>query len=491
MIGPEMYPTPTRIGYGMRAKVSRDATNFLDPSAGDGALADVIRGRHDRHGQIKVDCIESDPSLISVLLGKGYPVVGYDWLTYSGVSYYDAILMNPPFSNGDEHLLKAWDFLYSGEIVCLLNAETVRNPYTKTRQLLMSIIAEHGEVEDLGRCFASGARRRTEAEVVQVYLRKKASDEEVDLWANVSTERTANENVGDDPVYLAIRDNLGNRQHFYDKATEHALRAFQHLRRAALYMEANGISSGSDYATISGLAWNELGNARAEFGRKHRRDAWMKIFEQMEFHRWLDKKQREQFLRDVETNGNIPFTVENIRGTLENIIEQRNRLFEQSCANVFDALTKYYNGNTNHVEGWKTNDSFKVNMKIVFPWGCNFDAKFFHKFELRYGSSEIDIYNDLDRVLAILEGEPFESVVTIKNALDSAFDLLGRHVKAPFNNRAESRYFEIKFWKKGTIHLKFKSKDLWARFNITASAGKRWLGQDTRGEKPSESGRLW
>ena len=58
-------------------------------------------------------------------------MVGHDWLTYDGVCYYDGICANPPFSVGDVRLLKAWDFLYSGEIVFLLNEETLKNPYTE------------------------------------------------------------------------------------------------------------------------------------------------------------------------------------------------------------------------------------------------------------------------------------------------------------------------------------------------------------------------
>lgn len=143
---------------------------------------------------------------------------------------------------------------------------------------------------------------------------------------------------------LAIRDNLGNMQHYYDKANEHMHMAFQHIRKAGLYLSANDIYIGQDYDKILELAYKNINDAKAEFGRKHRRDAWMHVFSQMEFHKWLDKKQREDFVRDIERNGNIPFTKENIRGTLENVFLQRGQLFEQSVANVFDELTRYYKG---------------------------------------------------------------------------------------------------------------------------------------------------
>jgi hypothetical protein len=151
MFSADFYPTPARIARLMLAKISKEAQNFLEPSAGKGDLAEVLRGSDSdrlygrtRNG-CRVDCIESDPELAQILIGKGFPVVGYDWLTYPGVSFYDAIVMNPPFSAGDDHLLRAWEFLHDGEIVCLLNQETIDNPYTEKRQRLVKLIMEHGD----------------------------------------------------------------------------------------------------------------------------------------------------------------------------------------------------------------------------------------------------------------------------------------------------------------------------------------------------------
>lgn len=476
MFDSEFFPTPARVAYKMLARVSPEARHFLDPSAGKGDLAEAVK-RQLRSAT--VDCIEQSPELASVLSGKEFPVVGYDWLEYSGVCYYDAIIMNPPFSNGDAHLLRAWDFLHHGEIVCLLNEETIKNPHTAARQRLVSIIEKHGDVEYLGDCFRA-SERSTAVNVAMVYLKKVADDDTIDLWANASGERQADDSIGADANMLAIRDSLGNMQHYYDHANEHMLKAFQHMRKACLHMTANEIHVGSDYSKIVSLAMDNVNDARAEFSRKHRRDAWMRVFTKMEFRKWLDKKQTDEFIRDIERNGNIPFMKDNIKGTLENVFLQRGKLFEKSVANVFDELTRYYNGNTNHVEGWKTNDSYKVNQKLVFPWGCSFDAKYFNKFELCFHGSQIDVYHDLDRIMCVLDGNDFEKCHTIASTLDIRFRNLGHNVRAPFDNECQSDYFNIKFFKKGTVHLTFRDRDLWARFNITASKGKSWIGQDTR-----------
>ena len=56
-------------------------------------------------------------------------------MTFYTYKHYDLIIMNPPFDNGDKHLLKAIDLQKNGgAIICLLNAETLKNPYSKYKK---------------------------------------------------------------------------------------------------------------------------------------------------------------------------------------------------------------------------------------------------------------------------------------------------------------------------------------------------------------------
>ncbi len=494
MFDKSFYPTPNAIARLMMSKISSSAENILEPSAGTGELAEVAKnyGKDQYYGRSergrKVDCIESDPERAMVLHGKEFPIVGMEWLTYTGVCYYDAIVMNPPFADGAAHLLKAWEFLHDGEIVCLLNEETLKNPYTAERQRLAAIVEANGTAEYLDACFAT-AERKTATKVALVYLKKVAESDSVDVWSKSAEEKKADEDV-DDPAanMLAVPDKLGNMQHYYDAANEHMLKGFQHIRKAFSYMSTNGIAEGykdNSYKDICAIALGNLPSARSEFLRKHRKDSWNMVFASMNFHKFLDKKQREQLLRDLERDAQIPFTAGNIKGTLENIVLQRKQLFEQSVCNVFDELVKHFKGNATS-EGWKTNDGHKVNRKLIFPYGCQFDE--FTGFQLRWGCGAIDIYNDLDRVMSILAGAKFEEIVTIGNALEARFKVIGgKYVShksmetmySTSNNTVDSTYFKVKFWKKGTVHLEFKDAELWQKFNITAAKGRMWLGENT------------
>ena len=475
---PELFPTPRPIIDKMLERLDKNARYILEPSAGRGDIAEAFEegaGYGFDRRVYDIDCIEASPDLCAILQKKGLTVVGTDWLSYDGASYYDAIVMNPPFSTGARHLLRAWDFIHSGEIICLLNAATLANPCTAERKRLAAIIKEHGETDELGACFQNAART-TDVEAVLVHLRKTAVDDRIELW-ETGTEEAPIGDLLENSNLPAVRDHLGNMQRFYDEGNRHMLLAFEHARKAATYLEANKIHLDESYKTILGRALDStLGHSRAEFLRLHRKDAWLAVLRLMDFHRWLDKKQTDEMISDVSRHGHFPFTAENIKSTLANVIAQRQQLFEQSTWNVFEALTRYFKGNTNYHEGWKSNDAFKVNPKLVFPYGVSYDRRF-GGFSEAYGSSAIDIYADLDRVLSVLDGIPFDQIATIGHAISTA---IRNHPDTP--QKTSSHYFEIRYFKKGTVHLKWKRRDLLDKFSATAAQGRLWLGDD-RGAK--------
>jgi hypothetical protein len=497
MFNSEFFPTPAEIGEKMMSKLKdkNAVKHILEPNAGKGDLALVASGDHAYAGQHRprqVDCIEMEPELIAILQSKEFQVVGFDWLAYDGVCYYDAIIMNPPFSNGDQHLLKAWDFMIDGEIVCLLNMETLRNPHSKNRRRILDLIKAHGSIESLGKCF-KGSERSTDVEVALVYLCKESEDDSFDLWGDLTPEKDfdLDEAQANMP---AVQDKLGNKVRFYEQSVKHMIGAMKEMRRATAMMEAAGISiSEEDIANVMKNGRKNLNAGTASYTKLAKAAAWKHIFYQMDFDKWLDKKQKEEFLVDAAKNESIPFTVDNIKATLENVFLMREDLFKKSVWNVFQELTKYDAKCEHHSEGWKTNNSWKVNRKAIFPFGAEYrDWGSGGYFSRNYGGRSIDICDDLDRVACVLMGRKFPSrndsdeekedpnrVVTIGAALDQAWADLPRLQKGDkFDNTAESTFFHLRFFKKGTVHLQFKDDLLWAAFNKAAAEGANAIGYD-------------
>jgi predicted RNA methylase len=89
--------------------------DILEPSAGEGALATAAH----MHGA-NVTCVEINPEAVKVLREKGFvDIVEADFLKWSTDKLYDRIVMNPPFTKGQDilHVLHAWEFLRPGGIL--------------------------------------------------------------------------------------------------------------------------------------------------------------------------------------------------------------------------------------------------------------------------------------------------------------------------------------------------------------------------------------
>lgn len=100
----------------------------LEPNAGDGAIADVIRVACPGAW---LDVLEIDPALCSVLQQKGYRLVGTDALAYRPGPVYQRILMNPPFTGRLDiwHILYAYDLLAAGgRLATIASAESATGP---------------------------------------------------------------------------------------------------------------------------------------------------------------------------------------------------------------------------------------------------------------------------------------------------------------------------------------------------------------------------
>ena len=133
-------------------------------------LPDFKKGKRSEKYNEKVDCIEADSNLCAVLRSKEYRVYNDDFLVWDDDKHYDLIIMNPPFSNGDEHLLKAISIAEKtgSKIICLLNAETIKNPYSNKRKLLVNTLEKYNaEIKYVQDAFKN-AERKTGVEVAIV-----------------------------------------------------------------------------------------------------------------------------------------------------------------------------------------------------------------------------------------------------------------------------------------------------------------------------------
>lgn len=91
----QFYPTPEKLALKAVALADiQPGDTCLEPSAGQGGIADYMP-------KDQTTCVEISPLHCAVLKAKGFDVVEADFLPWAmGAPKFDAIVMNPPYSEG-------------------------------------------------------------------------------------------------------------------------------------------------------------------------------------------------------------------------------------------------------------------------------------------------------------------------------------------------------------------------------------------------------
>jgi methylase of polypeptide subunit release factors len=124
--------------------------SVLEPSAGNGWLADAIAERSGRKPS-QIDVVEYNYDLRQILTLKGYHVVGNDFLEYDKQKY-DRIVMNPPFEKDQDiiHVKHAYSLLKPHGRVVAIMSSGVKFRSTGQAPAFRSWVDEKGgTIEDL------------------------------------------------------------------------------------------------------------------------------------------------------------------------------------------------------------------------------------------------------------------------------------------------------------------------------------------------------
>ena len=478
MFDKEFYPTPPDVIARMLRHVDIKRDNYiLEPSAGKGDILDFIMKSRRNYDTPKIYAIEQNNELRMILNEKDYKVIGDDFLEYNSDMHFDFIIMNPPFSNGDEHLLKAWEILHTGKIVCLLNSETVRNPHTKRRKLLNGIIANNGEVYELGRAFDT-AERKTNVEVSMVVLNKVGEDRfKFDINYDKEQKVTLDEETLNNQI--ATNDVIGNLVTFYDLSRSTITDFLKSYEKIKYYTDPLIVKTYNEEKSllIETLKKDNSTEGYNYFIEQLKKMSWRKVLDQPSINKYVTSKVREDLSNFIEQKGDMDFTQRNIQNVITELMLNKENILFKCVVDTFEKMCGYDENNKIHVEGWKTNSAYKVNKKVIMPyyisysnygWGDSWSVNYRRGFSVE----------DIDKAMCLIDGAEFDERVTITDALKSQFARIGNSYHNGTNNKCESKYFNLKFYKKGTLHLQFKDDKLWEQFNIMAAQGKNWIGTE-------------
>ena len=530
--GKGFYPTPKDLATHMLDKINfKYVYSVLEPSAGKGDLVMEIFDRMNKchkeseSSDWRIDAIEVDPYLRSILThrftddgmreyapkvfeeyekmeehmvhmvgsslsewqryqglkkriqelnhAKNVRTVHDDFLTYRPQFSYDAIIMNPPFEHGTQHLLHAIKLTqhYGGQIVCLLNAETVLNPFSQERQDLKSKLDEYdADIEFLSQAF-SNAERETDVRIAVIYIdikREKAKSKIFDRLEKAQQVKIINDH---DYAELISTDVIEAAIAMYNMEIKASLHLIDEYEAMSEWLSGKFNGTCGNMLRLCIMQDGQLCELGIESYIKNvRRKYWGALLNNEKFIGLLTSNLQSKYRHMIGELENYEFSRFNIERIQREMMAELIDGAKACIMELFDKLTVYHsyndtveNGNVHYYNGWKTNKAYMLDKRCIIPsysiwsqWGEHFDMNAIYA-----------LLSDMEKALNYLDGgitQPVDLKLTLKCALDT-----GKTRSIHF------KYFDISLYKKGTVHITFRNEELLKRFNIYAAQNRGWL----------------
>lgn len=500
----DFYPTPESLfSRLMNGKRFLDG-KILEPSAGKGDMIRYIRGMMGRRESYSIDAIENDPRLVGALMSEGISVVWDDFLTYETYKEYDYIIMNPPFSNGVDHVLKALELAENQisrcEIYAILNKETINNAYSSKRQELLRKLDEHGaEIRYVSGAF-SDAERKTDVEVALIHAKVEKASAGKSIYDSIPFVK-ASEYDGGEALETAlstqvkssdIAEKLGDIERLvaeYETACELARDTFEAITaKQSFYSYISTVNTREGERTSELYSIEPNGKIwRAEDLNEEldglRRGYWSLILDTREFRDLLTNEAIQKLNRQMSAANDMEINMTNIRMLLMSLGQNQRDILIESVVSIFEKITRYhmneYSTNIHYYDGWKTNDAYRINKKIIIPIKSEFDSWDFGK---RMGSDDISYdYISWD-VKAWIE-DIVKALRLIDPSISGEFDAIN-------DKEFESEAMRFRMFLNGNIHVRFKDERLLAKLNYLCGSHFGWIPSEGE-QKESEEARRW
>lgn len=488
----DFYPTPDHLINKMVSGLDFNYIHsILEPSAGKGNIVDRLiaiekpaYSYSSKKYNFDIDCIEQDETLRATLKGKNYRLVYNDFLTYDTMKEYDLIIMNPPFSNGCKHLLKALEMQErnGGAIVCLLNAETLKNDYSNDRKLLNRKLNDNNAtIEYLQESFI-GAERSTSIEVALIKV--KLPEVKKESFILNGLKKTQEQREYEEKEQTAIAENnffktIVNQYKLeveaginlikeYNAMYPFILSSFGKDEKTGETIQKGGCILSLDLSVNKDKYSNKL--SINGFIKEVRRKYWEALFNNPDFIGKLTNNLQRDFYNRLDDLSNYDFSLYNIYELKIEMSKNVVKGIEETIINLFDELShKHYwdkdsSSNIHYYNGWKTNKSWIINKKVIIPLSG------YDQFWGKYRPTDYKVLEklqDIEKSFNYLDGGLTEAV-DIRESLKFAEEF-GE------TKEIQLKYFTVTFYKKGTCHIVFNDDELLKKFNIFGSQHKGWL----------------
>ena len=158
-------------------------------------------------------------------------------------------------------------------------------------------------------------------------------------------------------------------------------------------------------------------------------------------------------------------TLENVYTMLVSLSQNNKAILTSALEELFDKFTSYhqeeFSKNIHYYNGWKTNDAFKMNKKVITPIGGSIG---WLRWE-RNGYQDVD-YQVRERIEDVLK-----VVQLVSKVPPGEWQQLGDY-------EFENDLLRFKVFKKGTLHIWFKDLKALDKLNFIVGQEKNWLPTD-------------
>lgn len=452
MFNKEFFPTPINV----LDLMGIDCLNktVLEPSAGKGDIVNYLYA----NGAKKVLAVELNDDLRKIVESKT-TVIGSDFFDVrpQDVAHVDLIVMNPPFSNADKHILHAWEVAPDGcEIVTLCNYETINNQYTSTRKQLGALINGYGMASNLGDMFTE-AERKTGVDIGLIKLFKPSYANNTGSFDDILSEEEEPEEDYQGEGLIPFNEikhlvNVHNgAMKVFDKLKENMDELAYTVSALKMSKFALSVSYGEQLTT------------KEDFQKHLQKKAWGYLINKIGLDRIVTSETQRDVNRFIEQNEDKPFTVKNINLMIDVIIQTAGQVMDRSLVSVMEVLTKHTHENRFEVEGWKTNSAYMLNKKFIVK-GVAQESIVSDLNIGGIGNYGAERLNDLTKVMCFLTG--------VKYNHDMSFTYMRNRAEGENCNTFKANtwydfheFFRFKVFKKGTMHLEFKDEYHWYLLN--------------------------
>ena len=474
----DFFPTPVEVIEQMLSLTDLSGKIVLEPSAGSGNIVDFCKD----HGAREVIACEINDKLRAIVSGK-CKVIAKDFLTVTPdmISHVDLIIMNPPFSAEEKHILHAWDIAPEGcEIVSLCNSSLLEHGGYTNRDMIREIVKYNGGTEWLGRVFEN-AERSTDVSVSVIRLYKpRTGEHEFDGFFDMTEDDEARWQTGGGVVKYDYVQDLVSRYKDALDCFDDVMTANKRINDLCKSIGSGSIVFGAhkrnnDYQPQPGMI------TRDEFRKQLQKDAWQSLFNKFNMRKYVTRSVIEDLNRAIERIENMPFTMKNIYRLVQSLVQTHGDRMQGVLVEAFDYICSLSAENSTAGEKWKTNSDYMINRRFIVPSMVDYDSRWPKSYvRIRtYSGGRID---DVVKALCYITGRDYNDLPNLssfcydKNMWHGEwYDWIGRVLDEDTHEVIrEWGFFRIRGYKKGTMHFEFIDEDVWYRFNQAVASIKGW-----------------